>query len=119
MRFGLLTADLCAAAFGFNPYMYFFSRQAPDWDALLLPRAHELTTSLIIGDVPRDRVPADQPLVADIGRFIGALTSRGLEVLHAFLLPASERPYICAAYARGTTDAIDAFLSFDFTTILR
>jgi hypothetical protein len=119
MRFGLLTTDLCAAAFGFNPYTYFFSRQTPDWDALLRPRADELTTTLIVGDVPFGRIPADQPIVADIERFVGALTSRGLEVLHAFLLPASERPYICAAYARGTTDAIDAFLSFDFTTILR
>ncbi|HEU4412769.1 MAG TPA: ATP-grasp domain-containing protein [Polyangiaceae bacterium] len=119
LRFGLLTADLSAAAFGINPYTYFFSRRAPDWDAILSSQAHELATSLIVGDVPEERVPAGRPLAPDLGRFLGALRGRGLEVLHGFLLPASERPYVCAAYVRGPTEAIDAFLSFDFATILR
>ena len=37
MRFGgwCSTADMTALAYGFNPYVYFFSKRKPDWKALL------------------------------------------------------------------------------------
>ncbi len=41
LRFGgwCTTADMTAAAYGFNPYVYYFKNKKPDWDEILSTRA--------------------------------------------------------------------------------
>ena len=49
MRFGgwCTTADLAYHAYGFNPYLYYFKQQAPDWDTIV-KRKDDAAYSVII-----------------------------------------------------------------------
>ncbi len=50
MRFGgwCTTADMTAAAYGFNPYAYYFKRKHPDWESILSTRAGKLYSIVIL-----------------------------------------------------------------------
>ncbi len=50
LRFGgwCTTADLTYLAYGFNPYVYYFSKLKPDWDELLKNKAGKLYSIIIL-----------------------------------------------------------------------
>ncbi len=50
LRFGgwCTTADMTAAAYGFNPYVYYFENKKPDWDEILSTRAGKLYSLVVL-----------------------------------------------------------------------
>ena len=50
LRFGgwCTTADMTAAAYGFNPYVYYFENQKPAWDEILSTRAGKLYSMIVL-----------------------------------------------------------------------
>ncbi len=50
LRFGgwCTTADMTAASYGFNPYVYYFENKKPDWDEILSPRAGKLHSLVVL-----------------------------------------------------------------------
>ncbi len=50
MRFGgwCTTADMTAFAYGFNPYLYYFSQQRPNWDEILKDKAGKLYSVIVL-----------------------------------------------------------------------
>ncbi|MFM2480314.1 ATP-grasp domain-containing protein [Celerinatantimonas sp. YJH-8] len=50
MRFGgwCTTADVTHLAYGFNPYLYYFSQQRPDWESLLQDKAGKLYSIIVL-----------------------------------------------------------------------
>ncbi len=50
MRFGgwCTTADLTTFAYGFNPYVYFFSQKKPDWTKILHNKADKLYSLIVL-----------------------------------------------------------------------
>ena len=50
LRFGgwCTTADMTAAAYGFNPYVYYFENKRPDWDEILSTRAGKLYSLVVL-----------------------------------------------------------------------
>ena len=50
LRFGgwCSTADMTASAYGFNPYVYYFKNQRPDWDEILSTRAEKLYSMIVL-----------------------------------------------------------------------
>lgn len=50
MRFGgwCTTADMTAAAYGFNPYLYYYSQQQPDWEELLRGKEGKLFSLIVL-----------------------------------------------------------------------
>lgn len=50
LRFGgwCTTADLTYHAYGFNPYLYYFSQQEPDWGEILKDKAGKLYSIIIL-----------------------------------------------------------------------
>ena len=50
MRFGgwCTTADLASLAYGFNPYLYYYQQQAPDWEELLKNKEGQLYSIIIL-----------------------------------------------------------------------
>ena len=53
LRFGgwCTTADITAAAYGFNPYVYYFENKRPDWDEILSTRAGKTYSMVILDNV--------------------------------------------------------------------
>jgi len=53
LRFGgwCTTADLTAAAYGFNPYVYYLENKRPDWDEILSTRAGKTYSMVILDNV--------------------------------------------------------------------
>lgn len=50
MRFGgwCTTADMTWFAYGFNPYLFYFSQQRPDWDEILKDKAGKLYSVIVL-----------------------------------------------------------------------
>lgn len=50
MRFGgwCTTADMTFRAYGFNPYLYYFAQQRPDWDAILRGKDGKLFSIIVL-----------------------------------------------------------------------
>ncbi|MBT3323453.1 MAG: ATP-grasp domain-containing protein [Anaerolineae bacterium] len=50
LRFGgwCTTADMTAAAYGFNPYLYYFENKHPNWDEILSTRAGKLYSLVVL-----------------------------------------------------------------------
>lgn len=50
MRFGgwCTTADMTCFAYGFNPYVYFFTQNRPDWDKILRGREGKLYSIIVL-----------------------------------------------------------------------
>ena len=50
LRFGgwCTTADMTAASYGFNPYVYYFENKKPDWDEILSTRAGKLYSLVVL-----------------------------------------------------------------------
>jgi hypothetical protein len=50
LRFGgwCTTADMTAAAYGFNPYVFYFENQKPAWDKILSTRAGKLYSMIVL-----------------------------------------------------------------------
>lgn len=50
MRFGgwCTTADLTSLAFGFNPYLFYYHQQKPDWDLILQGRDGKLFSLIVL-----------------------------------------------------------------------
>ena len=50
MRFGgwCTTADMTYFAYGFNPYLTYFSQQRPDWDELLKDKGGKLYSVIVL-----------------------------------------------------------------------
>ena len=50
MRFGgwCTTADMTAAAYNFNPYVYYFENKRPDWDEILSTRTDKLYSIVVL-----------------------------------------------------------------------
>jgi hypothetical protein len=50
MRFGgwCTTADITSFAYGFNPYLYYFSQQRPDWDEILKDKEGKLYSVIVL-----------------------------------------------------------------------
>ncbi len=115
LRFGLLTADVTRACFGFNPYRAFFEELAPDWDELeCKPALGDDSVAVVVGCVPGAAACAR----VDWDRLRERLQALELEILHEMPMPSSERPYVCAAYVRGRAADIDAVLHLDFGAVL-
>jgi hypothetical protein len=53
LRFGgwCTTADTTAAAYGFNPYVYYFENKRPDWDKILSTRVGKTYSMVILDNV--------------------------------------------------------------------
>ena len=53
LRFGgwCTTADLAAAAYGFNPYVYYLENKHPNWDEILSTRAGKTYSMVILDNV--------------------------------------------------------------------
>lgn len=50
LRFGgwCTTADMTFLAWGFNPYLYYYQGQRPDWDEILKKRADKLFSIIVL-----------------------------------------------------------------------
>ncbi len=50
MRFGgwCTTADITSFAYGFNPYLYYFSQQRPDWEVILKDKGGKLYSVIVL-----------------------------------------------------------------------
>ena len=50
LRFGgwCTTADMTAASYGFNPYVYYFENKKPNWDEILSTRAGKLYSLVVL-----------------------------------------------------------------------
>ncbi len=53
LRFGgwCTTADTTAAAYGFNPYVYYFENKRPNWDEILATRAGKTYSMVILDNI--------------------------------------------------------------------
>ena len=60
MRFGgwCTTADLAYMAYGFNPYLYYFSQMKPDWPEILKGKEDKLYSIIILDN--STGIPADE-----------------------------------------------------------
>ena len=61
MRFGgwCTTADMTSKAYGFNPYLYYYTGQKPDWAQLLAGKDGKLFSMIVLDNstgVPSDRI---------------------------------------------------------------
>ena len=70
LRFGgwCTTADLTSLAYGFNPYLYYYTGQKPDWPQLLAGREGKLFSMIVLDN--SSGVPVDQITSFDYARLL-------------------------------------------------